>query len=243
VREIVVDAVDPDTMALWETVARLSRSFEERKLSWCLVGGMMVALFAMDSNQTTRPTTDIDILGNARSRPSATKGVAGVLRDLGATGPKVGGFDGERGFRFEVDGHDVDVLAPDGLKGPAMIDAQFETIQIPGGTQALQRTESVTVILDGVGTLVRRPTLLGAILLKVRSLMVHSDPEAQREDLVTLLSLMSDPRQASAELKSSERNWLNDARARLALDDEELASRFAPEVLRAARAAYQIVTS
>jgi hypothetical protein len=84
------------------------------------------------------------------------------------------------------------VLAPDGLKGPAMIDGQFQTIQIPGGSQALRRVETVELVLGGVRTPVRRPTLLAAILVKARSLMVHRETEAQREDLIALLALMSD---------------------------------------------------
>jgi hypothetical protein len=105
------------------------------------------------------------------------------------------------------------VLAPDGLKGPAMVDSQFQTIQIPGGSQALRGVETVELVLDGVGTPVRRPTLLAAILLKARSLMVHRETEAQREDLIALLALMSDPRAAEEDLKASERRWLRDAAA------------------------------
>lgn len=154
----------------------------------------------------------------------------------------VGGFDAERGFRFELDGNLVDVLAPDGLKGPAMVDAQFQTIQIPGGSQALRRVETVELVLDGFRTPVRRPTLLAAILLKARSLMVHPETEAQREDLIALLALMSDPRAAATDLKASERKWLRDAAAKLALDDVGLADRFTDETLRAARAALDILT-
>jgi hypothetical protein len=77
-------------MALWRTVARIASSFEERKLQWCLVGGLMVALFAIEAKQAARVTAGIDILGDTRSRPSSTIGVATALRELGATGPVVG---------------------------------------------------------------------------------------------------------------------------------------------------------
>jgi hypothetical protein len=40
---------------------------------------------------------------------------------------------------------------------------------------------------EGVASRVRRPTLLGAVLLKARALPVHSRPEDQREDIITLL--------------------------------------------------------
>jgi hypothetical protein len=92
VSEVVIDPLDPDTMALWWTVARIASSFEGRKLQWCLVGGLMVALFAIEAEQGPRVTADIDILGDTRSRPSSTIGVATALRELGATGPVVGGI-------------------------------------------------------------------------------------------------------------------------------------------------------
>ena len=60
---------------------------------------------------------------------------------------------------------------------------------MPGGSQALVRQEEVTVRLSGNSFTLRRPTLLGAILIKARSLIVHRDLESQREDLLMLLSL------------------------------------------------------
>jgi hypothetical protein len=65
----------------------------------------------------------------------------------------------------------------------------------------------------------RRPTLLGAILIKARSLMRHGDPDAQREDLLRLLSLVDDPRTTAADLRKSERKWLRDIEGRLAFDE------------------------
>lgn len=62
----------------------------------------------------------------------------------------------------------------------------------------------------------RRPTLLGAILIKARSLMVHRDPESQREDLLRLLALVPDPRAIAPNLRKSERGWLRAAEERLA---------------------------
>jgi hypothetical protein len=61
VSEVVIDALDPDTMALWRTVARIARSFEERKLQWCLVGGLMVALFAIGVRTPVRRPTPLDV--------------------------------------------------------------------------------------------------------------------------------------------------------------------------------------
>jgi hypothetical protein len=48
--------------------------------------------------------------------------------------------------------------------------------------------------------------------------MVHHDPDAQREDLLLLLSRVEDPRELERELRRSERGWLRTAEGRLAFD-------------------------
>lgn len=238
--EIRIDALAPETMALWRTVAKVVQTLEDDRMRWCLVGGLMVALYAIESGQIARPTADIDILGDARQRPSGTEWVTSRLKtDLGATRHEISGLDAEKGFRLEVDGHVVDVLAPDGLRRPAMTDRQFATIQIPGGTQALSRVEIVAIVVDGQRLMLRRPRLLGAILLKARSLQVHSRPEDQRQDLVTLLGLMTDPRAAAETMKASESQWLRNAQAALNIEDLDLDAVVDPMRLRIARAAWR----
>ncbi len=241
--ELVIDALDPATMALWRAVCRIADALEQdRYTRWCLVGGLMVASFAMQARQLARPTRDIDILGDARQRPSATERVTSRLLALGGVLQTVGGLDMRKGYRFEVDGQLVDVLAPDGLPRPALTEGKLQTIQIPGGTQALQRTETIALVIGDRRTPLRRPTLLGAILLKARSLKVHERPEDQREDLITLLGLMRDPRAAAAALHRNERSWLRNTASQLDLADETLKSKFQDTHLRAARAAFTIVT-
>jgi hypothetical protein len=80
--EIIVDALDPATMDLWRTVAKVAKTLDDQHMRWCLVGGLMVALFAMEAGQSSRPTTDIDILGDARQRPSGTEWVTEQLTKL-----------------------------------------------------------------------------------------------------------------------------------------------------------------
>lgn len=53
-----------------------------------------------------------------------------------------------------------------------------------------------------------RPNLLGAILVKARAVEVDDLPDAQREDLAFLLSLVSDPYEMRGELSRNERRWL-----------------------------------
>jgi hypothetical protein len=126
-------------------------------------------------------------------------------------GPDADGY----AHRYERGGLVVDVLAPDGIQPPPSLSAGLVAVGVPGGTQALVRSEMVTVRLGGQTFELRRPTLLGAVLIKTRALLVHHDPDAQVLDLLTLLSLVEDPRQTAAELKRSERGWLRAAEPHL----------------------------
>jgi hypothetical protein len=236
---IVIDVSDPDAMELWRTVARIADALDGQETRWCLVGGLMVALFAMEAGQLQRPTTDIDILGDARQRPSGTRAITQRLEQMGGSLTEVSGLDSERGFRLELDGQIVDVLAPDGLAAPPTTSGRLQTIQIPGGSQALSRIEAIEIVVEGRRARLFRPTLLGAILLKARSLEVHDRTQDQREDLVTLLSLMTDPRTAAESMKKSERRWLRSIESALDIDDHRLEALFAPARLRIARASYR----
>ena len=120
-------------------------------------------------------------------------------------------------WRYSRDGLVVDVLAPDGFRNPPMLGG-VKALGVPGGQQALSRAEKVRVSVEGTTFVVRRPMLLGAILIKARSLMRHSAPDAQREDLLRLLSYLDDPRATAADVRRSERKWLRDAEKRLAFD-------------------------
>jgi hypothetical protein len=238
VPEIVIAALEDETMALWRAVASLARSLEDQQIRWCLVGGLMVGLFAIEAGQRSRPTKDIDILGDARQRPSATEHLASHLLDLGASRLEISGLDREKGFRFELDGQVIDVLAPDGLGQPAKTSRQFRTIQIPGGSQALNRIERAALVIDDLRTEIFRPSLLGAILLKARALPIHSRPEDQREDLVQLLSLVTDPRAVASTMAKTERRWIRAVEGKLDLGNQDLDTRFDPAALTVARAAY-----
>lgn len=57
---------------------------------------------------------------------------------------------------------------------------------------------------------IRRPNLLGAILVKARAVGVDDVPDDQRSDLALLLSLVEDPERVARDLKPTERGWLKD---------------------------------
>lgn len=201
--EIELGLTDDHSRRLWSSVADLT---ELLPANWVLVGGLMVQLYALEAGvDGIRATMDVDVLGEGRP-PGALAAIDEAL--------------GRDGFELQLPADGVvrrylrgalivDVLVPDGMR---------DGIGVPGGSQALARSESVTIRLDGRSFVLRRPTLLGAILIKARSLLVHRDPEAQREDLLLLLSLVDDPRAMSEQMKRSERRWLRDATERLEFD-------------------------
>jgi hypothetical protein len=243
VASIHIDLIDPDAMELWRTVARVAVVLGDDR-RWCLVGGLMVALFAIEAQQAQRVTTDIDVLADARARPSGTAWATGRLKTLGATLHESKDSELERGFRFDVEGQIVDVLAPDGLgSAGATTSGKLRTIQIPGGTQALNRTEVVEIVVEGDAVTLRRPTLIAAILLKARALRLHSRPEDQRHDLMTLLGLLDDPRAARREISAKEIGWMRSISDRLSIDDPGFQESFEVNRLRAARAAYRVLVA
>jgi hypothetical protein len=147
---------------------------------WTLIGGLMVQLHALEHGiSDVRLTRDIDILGQARPQ-GALKVIDRALRAEGfePTGPDLDGF----AHRYERGELIVDVLAPDGLNPPPELGGGMKAVGVPEGSQALSRSEVVTIRVDGRDFELRRPTLLGAILIKARSIVRHADPQAQRED-------------------------------------------------------------
>jgi hypothetical protein len=78
---IVLDPPDPQTRSLWQSGLTLMAQLDG---DWTLVGGLMVQLQAARHGvESTRPTEDVDVLGNSRSRPSTTERIAERLVSLG----------------------------------------------------------------------------------------------------------------------------------------------------------------
>ena len=203
---------------------------------WMLIGGLMVQLHAIERGVLdVRPTGDIDILGQARPQGTLSsidaalrrEGFEAILEDL----------DGYA-RRYVRDGLIIDLLAPDGIRPAPDLGGGRRALGVPGGSQALTRSETVTVTVGGRSFQLHRPSLLGAVLIKARSLMVHRDPESQREDLLLLLALVEDPRRMASELRRSERRWLRAAERRLSF---ERVSQLDRDTLRRAGLAYTLL--
>jgi hypothetical protein len=191
-----------------------------------------------DCTRTSTPPN----LGDARQRPSATEKIGETLSGLGGHLADPPSTNAKLGHRFEVDGQIVDVLGPDGLRKPPLTLAGHETIEVPGGTQALRRCETVSVTVDGLEPVaIRRPSLLGAILLKARAVKVHHRQDDQTQDLILLLSFVEDPRSMARELSGKESRWLGDAAARLDFDDPSLRRLLPDQTLQEASLALDLL--
>src|SRR5690606_19214563 len=86
------------------------------------------------------------------------------------------------GHRYIRNAVSVDVLAPEGLG--ARVDLTTtppgRTLQVPGGSQALARTELLPVRVGESEGLIPRPSLLGALVAKAEAVGVDDTPGAQR---------------------------------------------------------------
>ena len=176
---------------------------------WTLIGAHMVALHGWKAGRRQpRTSRDADILVNARVASGGTEKVSASLL---ARGFYLDGVSPEGiGHRF-ANGHvRLDVLGPDGIgeRTRLLTVAGARTVQVPGGSQALKRTEMVEIRVGRASGRVPVPNLLGAILVKIRAISVDDQPEAQRGDVAFLLSLVDDPNPLDAEILPSERRWL-----------------------------------
>lgn len=193
---------------LWDTLIELT---DLQPGEWTLVGGQMVHLHALENAATPpRLSTDLDIVVDARVVSGAVPRFVAALEHRGfeSDGMSPEGV----GHRYRRRNVAIDVLAPEGLGARANLTTTppGRTIQVPGGTQALHRTELLPVKTKSNTGLVPRPSLLGAIVIKALAVTVDDTPEAQRSDLAFLLSLIDDPIALADELDAKDRQRLRD---------------------------------
>lgn len=203
---------DESEQALWAATLDLADLLDG--LPWTLVGAQMVMLHAFEAGETPgRTTGDLDLLFDVRAYIGATAEASRRLLIAGFT--ETGASPDGVAHRLSRGVVVVDVLAPDGLgeRTSRATIAGGRTVQVPGGSQALERTEIVDVRLGGRVGRLPRPSLLGAILLKARAVGAAPDEAAKhRGDLAFLLGLADDPRSLVVALRKAERTWLRSRR-------------------------------
>lgn len=191
---------------LWDTLIELS---DVRPGEWTLIGGQMVFLHAVEHGAIPpRISTDLDVLVNARITGRPVAAFAAGLEGLGFEQDGISP-DGIA-HRYRRNRVTIDVLAPEGLGEHTDLTTAppGRTLQVPGGTQALERTELLPVGTATRSGHVPRPSLLGAVVGKAMAVAVDDAPNAQRLDFVFLLSLIDDPFTLADQLTTKDRRRL-----------------------------------
>jgi predicted nucleotidyltransferase len=176
-------------------------------IDWVLVGGLMVAVLEAEFGGVVgRTTTDVDIVVGVNGVFSSPRVAAERLVEVGYEPSS----ETEAIYRFVRGSNTVDVMAPDHLSERADIVTvpPGETIQAPGGRQALQRKRTVTVSAGDTTFEVPVPSLAGAIVMKARAATSPVRTTRDHRDLARLLVLVPDPGSMREELSSRERGYL-----------------------------------
>lgn len=242
---VTIHAPSPKARELWATVLEIAEILGA-DTQWSLIGGLMVQLHGFEHGVDARPTVDIDLLGDSRRSPQVTETIVRMLVKRGAELAMPARGDHRLGFRFELGGETIDVLAPDGLRRKPKTIGKHLTLQVPGGTQALRRTEKVLVSLDGKQPVeVRRPSLLGAILVKARVVVTKRQGKhaSDRQDLIRLLSLVEDPRTlaVSDHIKKTEKRWLREVQGPLDFEGAALTNLLPAAAIANAEQAHRLL--
>lgn len=164
---------------------------------WALVGGQMVHLHCWQRGVTPpRVTIDADVLIDVRLKKSALSTATGFLRDRGFE--EDGRSPTGVGHRWKHGGVSIDILLPEGIGERAAMARTVtgaHTVQVPGGTQALDRAQPIELEVAGRAGYVIRPSLLGALVGKAAAMEIPVDPnkERHRDDFVTLAGLITNP--------------------------------------------------
>lgn len=179
---------------------------------WALIGGQLVHLHCAERGfMPTRPTNDVDTVVNIRASPAMLMTFTGALQSMGFTPDTTG--DGVQ-HRWPRDQAQIDVLIPEGIGERAAARSGAggaPTIPAPGTSQALARTESVTVLAMGRSGTVLRPNLVGALVGKAAARTeIASDRASARHctDFVVLASLLSARDFRETELDKKDRQRL-----------------------------------
>jgi hypothetical protein len=207
VNPIEIRTSDEAELGLWRATAELATALP--KGSWTLVGAQMVFLLAYEHDLPIgRTSGDVDLMMDVRALTGATHEASTTLERLGyeLDPPSPDG----RAHRFRRGDDVVDVLAPDGAGARVSLFTipPGRTIAVAGGTQALERSRQVPVLLEGREIELPCPSVLGAILIKARAVDVAEDPDKHRRDLALLLAMVDDPRSLRDETRKTERGWL-----------------------------------
>lgn len=201
---------------------------------WTLLGGQLVHLHCAERGATPeRPTDDVDAVLDVRTVPTMLDTFTRALAELGFE-PDTSG-DGLQ-HRWRLGQAQIDVLLPDGVgeRAAARRGAKgAPTLETPGGSQALTRTEPVTVQVEGRVGIALRPTLVGALVIKAAAHTSVGDAGKgrHRRDFIVLAGLLSRRDIPSAMLRAKERHCLRSMVAACRADEQAMEIAYAKDNL------------
>lgn len=189
---IVLPSMPPEQTASWLGLLDLH---ERLPHGWTLIGGQLVHLHCAERGQfPVRPTNDADTVIDVRADAAMLATFTGVLTELGFTpdGISAGGLQ----HRWKRGDASIDVLLPEGIGERASRRhgvTGSPTLSTAGGTQALKRSETVAVTVEGREGAVRRPNLVGALVGKAAALSNSGDTGSarHRRDFAILAGLLT----------------------------------------------------
>jgi hypothetical protein len=208
---IALPAMVGPQAAAWHALMDLHEKMPEH---WTLVGGQMVHLHCAEHGiSPERPTEDADTVLDVRASNDMLAQFTGALSDLGFT-PDTSGEGLQHRWVRADDAAQIDVLLPDGI-GPRAASRHgiggAPTLETPGGSQALTRSESIEVTVGERTGRVRRPNLVGALIMKAAAHTTADSDTAKgrhRRDFLTLSSLVAARDFRTAALRPKDRKRL-----------------------------------
>lgn len=208
---VVLNAMTPAQEESWKVMLELYENFPA---GWCLIGGQMVWLLALEHGvEPIRVTEDVDVVVDIRVDQQAITRLCAWLESRGF---KLEGINTDGvGHRYVSSTYEgpgkvmFDVLAPDnmGERADLTTSPPARTVSAPGTRIALDTVQQVEILLQGQGGCVLRPSLLAAILVKVAAIQIpgRENPDRDWVDVAFLLSLVPDPVGAAADLSERQR--------------------------------------
>lgn len=213
---VVLPPLEGQQAQAWNTLMAVADDLGE---GWTLIGGQMVLLHQTERSPAGAQTVggaglrwsyDLDVVVNLRTSRSRMSHIDSVLTGHGFT-QQVAPI----GHRYvDAAGAVFDVLAPDHLGRHLPRLGRGSTLQAPGGTQALKRTARVTVEHNQQQASIPRPSLVGALLIKIAAASgppSGRDPDRHLLDVVTLATLVTPQDVTDAGLTRKERRRIRRA--------------------------------
>lgn len=222
---VVLPAMPPEQTASWHGLLDL---YERLDSGWTLIGGQLVHLHCAERGRLpVRPTNDADTVVDVRADPKMLRSFTGALVELGFTSAGVSAEGVEH--RWVRDAASIDVLLPEGVgersrARPGVTGSP--SLSTKGGSQALARSETVPVTVDGRQGFVRRPNLVGALIAKAAAHGNVGDRDRRRHryDFLLLATLITASDFRSEQLTRSERRALGSVVQAIRTDREALLS-------------------